>query len=206
VEATGRKKDWAKQEAEFAPRHARSSEAYPMRRREEREANNISTDEKSTHHARPGFKSAPPFLHRREAFLVRQMKQAANNRSKRRRNMATDDKCCSIVPYFKVASGKMGAFQKLCEQFVAKTKEEARCLYYGFCFDGDVAHCREGYEGADGLLAHLQNVGALLEEALKIAELVRLEIHGPEGELAKLREPLAHLKPQFFVLEYGFRR
>ena len=37
-------------------------------------------------------------------------------------------------------------------------------------------------------------------------ELTRLEIHGPEEELAKLREPLAHLKPQFFVLEYGFRR
>jgi len=39
-----------------------------------------------------------------------------------------------------------------------------------------------------------------------MAELARLEIHGPEEELAKLRGPLAHLKPQFFVLEYGFRR
>jgi hypothetical protein len=46
----------------------------------------------------------------------------------------------------------------------------------------------------------------LLEQALKIAEITRLEVHGPEGELAKLREPLAKLKPQFFTLEYGFRR
>lgn len=52
----------------------------------------------------------------------------------------------------------------------------------------------------------LENVGALLQETLKVATLTRLEIHGPEVELAKLRGPLADLKPQFFVLEYGFRR
>ena len=120
--------------------------------------------------------------------------------------MSEKDKCCTIAPYFKVAEGKLEAFKELCEQCVAKTEEETKCLYYGFSFDGDQAHCREGYEDAEGLLAHLKNIGPLLEEALKIAELTRLEIHGPEEELAKLREPLAHLKPQFFVLEYGFRR
>ena len=120
--------------------------------------------------------------------------------------MATNDNCCSIVPYFKVTSGNLETFKKLCERFVAKASEEPKCLYYGFCFDGDHVHCREGYTDAEGVLAHLQNVGALLEEAFKIAEITRLEIHGPEAELAKLREPLAHLKPQFFVLKYGFRR
>jgi quinol monooxygenase YgiN len=120
--------------------------------------------------------------------------------------MPTQDKCCTIVPYFKVSRGKLDDFKKLCEQFVAKTSSEPKCLYYGFCFDGDQAHCREGYADSEALLAHLQNVGALLEQALQIAELSRLEIHGPEEEIAKLREPLAHLKPQFFILEYGFRR
>lgn len=120
--------------------------------------------------------------------------------------MATQDKCCTIVPYFKVRSGKLDQFKHLCEQFVEKTQEESQCLYYGFSFDGDQVHCREGYEGAEGVLAHLTNVAALLEEALQIADLTRLEIHGPETELIKLREPLAHLKPQFFTLEYGFRR
>ncbi len=38
--------------------------------------------------------------------------------------------------------------------------------------------CREGYIEADGLLAHLANVDALLKEALKIADLTR-EVHGP---------------------------
>lgn len=120
--------------------------------------------------------------------------------------MATQDRCCTIVPYFKVKAGKLDAFRALCERFVDRTKAEPACLYYGFSFDGDQAHCREGYEGADGLLAHLQNVGALLKEALEIADIARLEVHGPAAELAKLRKPLADLKPQFFTLEYGFRR
>ncbi|MBC8393778.1 MAG: hypothetical protein H8E17_14575 [Deltaproteobacteria bacterium] len=120
--------------------------------------------------------------------------------------MATQDKCCTIVPYFKVQSGKLEAFKALCEQFVEKANEETKCLYYGFSFDEDLVHCREGYEDAEGVLAHLENVGSLLKEALKIADITRLEIHGPKEELAKLREPVAALKPQFFTLEYGFRR
>ncbi|MGB8340574.1 MAG: hypothetical protein WCE51_03205 [Chthoniobacterales bacterium] len=120
--------------------------------------------------------------------------------------MTTHDKCCTIVPYFKVPADKLELFKKFCEQFVARASKEPKCLYYGFSFHENQAHCREGYVDAEGLLAHLEDVGPLLEEALKFTELTRLEIHGPEDELAKLREPLARLKPQFFTLEYGFRR
>ncbi|NMC73515.1 MAG: hypothetical protein GYA56_04030 [Geobacteraceae bacterium] len=120
--------------------------------------------------------------------------------------MTTDDKCCTIVPYFSIKAGKMEEFKRLGEEMVAKTKGEPKCLYYGFTFDGTEAHCREGYEDAEGLLAHLDNVGPLLGEALKIADIIRLEVHGPEQELAKLREPLAGLNPRFFQLECGFRR
>jgi quinol monooxygenase YgiN len=120
--------------------------------------------------------------------------------------MATQDTCCTLVPYFKVQEGKLGDFKTLCVQFVETTKTEDKCLHYGFSFDGDIAHCREGYKDAEGILAHLENVGALLEQALKISEIIRLEIHGPEEELAKMREPLADLNPQFYQLEYGFRR
>ncbi len=120
--------------------------------------------------------------------------------------MATDDKCCTIVPYFQVPAERLGEFKALCERFVERTANEERCLYYGFSFDGCEAHCREGYADAEGLLAHLENVGDLLDEALKIAEITRLEVHGPADEIAKLREPLAALNPRFFTLEYGFRR
>jgi len=120
--------------------------------------------------------------------------------------MATQDTCVSIAPYFKVAEGQLDAFKALCEQFVAKTEAEPKALYYGFSLDGDLVHCREAYTDAEGLLAHLENVGALLEEALKISDLTRLEIHGLESELAKLRGPLADYNPHYFSLEYGFRR
>ncbi|MFO8033136.1 MAG: hypothetical protein R6U22_11385 [Desulfohalobiaceae bacterium] len=119
--------------------------------------------------------------------------------------MATQDTCCTIVPYFQVHQGKLDEFKRLCEQLVEKTKTETKCLYYGYSFNGNLAHCREGYQDADGLLKHLENVSYLLKEALKISEIVRLEVHGPEEELAKLREPLADMNPEFFTLEYGFR-
>ncbi len=43
--------------------------------------------------------------------------------------MATHDKCCTIVPYFKISSGKLEAFKALCEKFVEKTNNESKCLY-----------------------------------------------------------------------------
>jgi quinol monooxygenase YgiN len=120
--------------------------------------------------------------------------------------MATNDKCCTIGPYFKVHEGRMEAFKDVCERFLNKAREEPACLYYGWSFLDDQVHCREGYKNAEGVLAHLDNVGELLQEALTMADLTRLEIHGPETELKKLRGPLAEINPAFFVLEYGFRR
>lgn len=120
--------------------------------------------------------------------------------------MSTQDKCVTIGPYFRVKSGKLHEFKKLCERFTAQTSKEPGCLYYGFAFEDDLAFCREGYVDGQALLAHAKNVASLIEEALKIATLERCEIHGPESELAQLRGPMAGLKPQFFVLEYGFRR
>lgn len=120
--------------------------------------------------------------------------------------MATEDRNVSIHPYFQVAEGKLDAFKELCLEFVTATASEPKCLYYGFSFNGDEVYCREGYEGAEGLLTHLDNVGAILNAALQISVLARLEIHGAAEEIAKLREPLAHLNAAYFTLEYGFRK
>lgn len=120
--------------------------------------------------------------------------------------MSLQDSCCSIAPYFKVPAENLAQFKELCAKFVASSQKEDKCLYYGFTFDGHLAHCREGYADAEGLLAHLENVGPLLQEALQVAEIVRLEVHGPAAELDKLRGPLAELNPQFFTLECGFRK
>ena len=120
--------------------------------------------------------------------------------------MATQDRSITIHPYFKVSPANLDAFKQLCEQFVAATAQEPKCQYYGFSFNGEDVFCREGYDDADGLLAHLINVKPLLDEVVKIAEVTRLELHGVEEELAKLREPLAAFNPTCFTLEYGIRR
>jgi len=84
--------------------------------------------------------------------------------------------------------------------FVAKTQGESKNLFYEFTINRDEVFCREGYVNAEPLLAYLENVGARLAEALKIACLIRIEIHRAAAELEKLRGPLSHLNPAWFVL------
>ena len=93
----------------------------------------------------------------------------------------------SIHPYFKAHPGKLAQFKAAMPAFVERTAGEKQNLYYEFTSNGDEIFCREGYVGAEGVLAHLDNIGPLLVEALKIADLTRLELHGPAEELEKLR-------------------
>ncbi len=110
----------------------------------------------------------------------------------------------SIHPYFKVQAGKLEEFKALLPQFVGRTAKEEKCLYYDFSIrEGEVVHCREAYEGAEGVLAHLENVGDLLGKALEISELLRLEFHGAAAELAKLKEPMKEMGPEWFEFECG---
>lgn len=112
----------------------------------------------------------------------------------------------SIHPYFKAHPGKLAQFKAAMPAFVEKTAGETKNLYYEFTINGDEIFCREGYIGAEGVLAHLDNVGPLLIEALQIADLTRLEFHGPAEELEKLKGPLGHFNPAWFVRECGVAR
>jgi quinol monooxygenase YgiN len=106
----------------------------------------------------------------------------------------------SLHPYFKVHPGKLEIFAVAFPGFIARTTDEEKNLFYEFTINGDEVFCREAYTDAEGLLAHLDNVGPALAQALTISDLTRLEVHGPAAELEKLKEPLAHLKPDWFVL------
>ena len=115
-------------------------------------------------------------------------------------------KWVTISAYFKVHPGELGAFEKLTKRFVEKTSNEPLILFYGWSFCGEEANCRQGYHAAEGLLQHVDNVLDLLQEAAKISDFYKLVVVGPEDELAKLREPLARINPQFYNLKYGFCR
>src|SRR6187549_1912413 len=107
----------------------------------------------------------------------------------------------SLHPYFKVPSDKMPYLKAILPEFAAKTLNETGNLFYEFTINGDEVFCREGYVNAEALLEHLDNVGPMLAEALKMADLIRLEVHGPAAQLQQLKEPLAHLNPAWFVLQ-----
>lgn len=55
--------------------------------------------------------------------------------------MATEDKCCTIVPYFKVHSGKLDAFKQLWEKFV-KISDMDSAATLGSLAARRVAHAR----------------------------------------------------------------
>lgn len=112
----------------------------------------------------------------------------------------------SIHPYFQIHPGKIEEFTAGFSDFVAKTATEDGCLYYDFTLNGDEAFCREAYADGDAALAHLQNVDSELKKALSISTLTRLEIHGPEAELEKMRGPLVGLSPAWFIRQAGCQK
>jgi quinol monooxygenase YgiN len=112
----------------------------------------------------------------------------------------------SLHPYFRAHPGKIEAVKSVFPQFVEKTATEKENLFYGFTVNGDEILCREAYESAEGLLDHLKNVAAPLSEMRQVADLIRVEVHGPAEELEKLKEPLAHLNPAWFTLEASLKK
>jgi hypothetical protein len=118
--------------------------------------------------------------------------------------MSTFDDAVSINPYFRIPEGQMEATKGFLAQFceLVSSNEEG-CLFYNFTFKGDEMCCREAYKDAAAVLAHLENCGPALGEFLGIAELLRIEVHGPSAELDKLKEPFADFNPDYYVSECG---
>ena len=110
--------------------------------------------------------------------------------------MATDDRCCTVVPYFRARPGKLEELKALCEQCVEATSTEPKCLYYGFSFNDDLMHCREGYVDAEGVIAHVANIQPLLGQILEIADQPRPAGAG-RAWLARQRE---RIKVRFWLL------
>ena len=75
-------------------------------------------------------------------------------------------------------------------------------------FRGTPARCNDLHDRGFGLDGddRFQGCYTVLQRALAISEITRLEIHAPAAELDKLRKPLADLKPQMFAVEMGFRK
>ena len=117
--------------------------------------------------------------------------------------MSRFEKAVSINPYFKISDENMAAAKEMLKTFCGLVSKEEGCLYYNFCFKGNIMTCREAYKDAAAVMAHLENCGEALGKFVQIVELFRIEILGPAKELDKLRAPLADMKPDYFVLDSG---
>ncbi len=117
------------------------------------------------------------------------------------------DTAVTIHPYLKIRDENLSAFKSLANDLIETTRGEIGCLYYGFSYADGEAFFREGYRDAESLVAHLDNVEDLLERVKTIAEFLRIEVHGPKDEIAKLQEclPMKTLNPKYYVFEAGFR-
>jgi quinol monooxygenase YgiN len=120
---------------------------------------------------------------------------AATHPTEGNQSMSIPSNCVSIHPYFKAHPGQLDAVKASLPSFIAKTATEKNNLYYDFTLNGDLLFCREAYLDAEALQAHLTSIGPMLQEFLKIADLTRLEIHGPAAELEKLKASFAPFNP-----------
>jgi quinol monooxygenase YgiN len=118
--------------------------------------------------------------------------------------MSTFDNAVSINPYFQITDQNMAAAKDFLAQFCdLVSKNEPGCLFYNFTFKGNELCCREAYKNADAVKAHFDNCGPALGEFMKIAELSRIEVHGPTAELEQLKEAFAAFNPDYYVSECG---
>mmetsp|Transcript_40737 Transcript_40737/g.41322 ORF Transcript_40737/g.41322 Transcript_40737/m.41322 type:complete len:171 (+) Transcript_40737:56-568(+) len=118
-----------------------------------------------------------------------------------------DDTVVNLVPKFRIMDGMTEQFMALVPDFfdLVKANEQDTCVHYGFVGpteDGYII-CREGYTSAEGVTFHLDNVGDVLNEALRYADIVELQVQGPAEELEKLKEPLAAFGATFYPLDEG---
>merc|ERR1712159_957233 len=109
----------------------------------------------------------------------------------------------SIQPTFTIKSWEAAA--PIMAEFVEATKTETGCVFYGWTKEGDKLFCREAYVDAAGVLAHLDNVGALVGKLLEsAATLDKIELHGPSEEMDKCKGAMDAFGTTYWDIDSGF--
>jgi len=112
----------------------------------------------------------------------------------------------TIAPYFTVPEEKLADFRKGFPGFYKGTKGGTKkALYYGFAVNGNKVFCREGYQDAEGALAHVGEVKASLDKAVEMCGEggLNLNLMGPAEELEKCKEAFGPLGCVFWETDAG---
>jgi len=127
--------------------------------------------------------------------------------------MSLSDTTVSLHPYFAIkGDANLARFKTVWKSAFEPFAHKSDCVRYSFTFtdpdaDGVVtALCNEAYTSAETTLQHLGDVDAPLKEVLSFVELDRLEVHGPAGEIEKLRLVSDYVRATRGEMEVGQTR
>jgi hypothetical protein len=108
------------------------------------------------------------------------------------------DPFCIVVWRFKTEAGRAEAFQALCDEAAGLVREQPKCLFQRVTRKGSDFKVHVGLEDSYGVLSHISSFCDVLRQARLLGRYEGVEIHGPAGELAYLRDPLQAFEPTFF--------
>jgi len=107
---------------------------------------------------------------------------------------------------FTITPGKNDAFKSLARQLIDGTSKEPGALGYQWYFNSDENkyHLVELYKDSGAILAHLNNVGPVLQKLLETSKVTRFEVFGNVN--AEVEKILASFGTKFFKYWDGFLR
>ena len=120
--------------------------------------------------------------------------------------MSTSSTLVTVVTHLQVHDGKLDDFRAGCRTLIERTSSEKKCVFMQVAFDGRKCVSHEGYADAAGVMEHLENVRATMEENMAMADLNGVELYGPADELDRLREPLGAFSPDFYSVDFRYER
>lgn len=121
--------------------------------------------------------------------------------------MFKNDHYIAAFPRYKAHSEEdLSRLIELSNQSVEAAANAPACESYGYSIKGTTICFLEAWENPTALLAHLEKIKPhIIEEMLKISDVVQVDIHGPEEALEKIRKAVEPFGPTFYHFKYGFR-
>lgn len=108
-----------------------------------------------------------------------------------------DDPFCILVWKFHVEPSRARSFERLHRESAQLLAEQPKALFQRITQKGDAFDIHVGLEDSYGVLAHVSMFGEFLEGMGSMGRYLGVEVYGPAGELASLRDPLLRLRPRF---------
>merc|ERR1719482_2032539 len=110
---------------------------------------------------------------------------------------AKADESVSMITYYEVRD--MDTFANLTVEIAEAKKTEPSVIACSFSFNGNQVMCKEAYESADAAKTHLEQSALLAKRAAESADILKVEVMGPEEQLEKLREAFNDVNVMFWA-------